>query len=271
MGRPPLYAMKMHRLNLYETASKFYLVGGDITEQKFKILKVDRGDSPGDLRTNEDDTQYTKDEVNHILNTVDHGNKASGGLRLKCNAWGLLGFIKFTKSFYMLFVTKRSQVALIGGHYVYQIDGTELVPLAPSSSARLKLDQDEEARFITILHNLDLSRSFYFSYSYDITHTLQYNILFQKNNSHEAHDFPQQHNSMFVWNFHLLKTPYSTLKSPLDWCLPVVHGFINQSCTFIIRFQYSSLNSLQLYRYSAGQCTLLLLLEDLAFSPARVF
>ena len=271
MGRPPLYAMKLHRLNLYETASKFYLVGGDITEQKFKILKVDRGDSPGDLRTNEDDTQYTKDEVNHILNTVDHGNKASGGLRLKCNAWGLLGFIKFTKSFYMLFVTKRSQVALIGGHYVYQIDGTELVPLAPSSSARLKLDQDEEARFITILHNLDLSRSFYFSYSYDITHTLQYNILFQKNNSHQAHDFPQQHNSMFVWNFHLLKTPYSTLKSPLDWCLPVVHGFINQSCTFIIRFQHSSLNSLQLYRYSAGQCTLLLLLEDLAFSPARVF
>ena len=32
----------------------------------------------------------------------------------------------------MLLITKKSTVAMIGGHYVYQIEGTELVPLTPA-------------------------------------------------------------------------------------------------------------------------------------------
>ncbi len=40
----------------------------------------------------------------------------------------------------MLLITKKSTVAVIGGHFVYQIDGTELVPLTP---ARIKADQPQ--------------------------------------------------------------------------------------------------------------------------------
>ena len=223
---------QMHRFSLYETASRFYLVGGDVVDRKFRILKIDRTADSGDLSISEDDIVYTKKEMNQLLNTVDDGNKASGGLKLKCSTWGLLGFIRFTGAYYMLVITKRSQVAMIGGHYIYQVDGTELVSLTTSSSSRFKVDRDaEEARFIGILSNLDLSRSFYFSYSYDITRTLQHNILRERQAMQQgnADSSLKQRNSMFVWNHHLLDPASKALRNTYDWCLPIVHGFVDQA------------------------------------------
>ena len=222
---------QMHRFSLYETASRYYLVGGDVVDRKFRILKIDRTADSGDLSVAEDDIVYTKKEMNQLLNTVDDGNKASGGLKLKSSTWGLLGFIRFTGGYYMLVITKRSQVAVIGGHYIYQIDGTELVSLNMSSSSRFKVDKDaEEARFIGILNNLDLTRSFYFSYSYDITRTLQHNILRERQAmQHGSTDSSKDWNSMFVWNHHLLDPATEALKNVYDWCLPTVHGFVDQA------------------------------------------
>ena len=222
---------QMHRFSLYETASRFYLVGADVTDCRFKIMKIDRTAESGELSIAEDDIVYTRKEMNQLLNAVDDGNQASGGMKLKCNMWGLLGFIRFTGAYYMLLVTKRSQVAVIGGHYVYQIDATELVPLT-TGPPRFKTDRDaEEARFIGILNNLDLSRSFYFSYSYDITRTLQNNILRERQNLQlrQVNGTSNHQNSMFIWNHHLLQPAASALRNPNDWCLPIVHGFIDQA------------------------------------------
>ena len=224
---------RMHKFSLYETATRYYMVGGDIMDQRFRILKIDRTTESGDLSIADDDIIYTKKEMNQLLNAVDDGNKPSGGLKLRCSTWGLLGFIRFTDAYYMLLITKRSQVAMIGGHYIYQIDGTELVSLTTtSSSSRFRADHHpEEARFVAILNNLDLSRSFYFSYSYDITRSLQHNILRERLGLQQGQVDPpkRHHNEMFIWNHHLLKPAVETLKNTYDWCLPVVHGFVDQA------------------------------------------
>ena len=224
---------RMHKFSLYETATRYYMVGGDIMDQRFRILKIDRTTESGDLSIADDDIIYTKKEMNQLLNAVDDGNKPSGGLKLRCSTWGLLGFIRFTDAYYMLLITKRSQVAMIGGHYIYQIDGTELVSLTTtSSSSRFRADHHpEEARFVGILNNLDLSRSFYFSYSYDITRSLQHNILRERLGLQQGQVDPpkRHHNEMFIWNHHLLKPAVETLKNTYDWCLPVVHGFVDQA------------------------------------------
>ena len=222
---------QMHRFSLYETASRYYLVGTDVGDRKFRILKIDRTADSGELSITEDDIVYTRKEMNQLLNAVDDGNKVTGGMKLRCSIWGLLGFIRFTGAYYMLLVTKKSQVAMIGGHYIYKIDATELVSLTMPSS-RFKLDRDpEEARFIGILNNLDLSRSFYFSYSYDVTRTLQHNILRERQNLQRGvEETPLNYrNSMFIWNQDLLEQAKSALKNTYDWCLPIVHGFVDQT------------------------------------------
>ena len=222
---------RMHKFQLYETATRYYLVGGDVMDRRFRILKIDRTADTGDLSIAEDDIVYTKKEMNQLLDAVDDGNKSSGGLKLKSSTWGLLGFIRFTGSYYMLLITKRSQVAMIGGHYIYQIDGTELVPLTTSSRTKTDSKHGEEARFIGILNNLDLSRYFYFSYSYDITQTLQQNITHERQALSEGkvHPIYHNHNDMFSWNHYLLEPANTVLKNTYDWCLPIVHGFVDQA------------------------------------------
>jgi hypothetical protein len=224
---------KMHKVSLYETATRYYVVGADVMDRRFRILKIDRTVDVGDLCIVEDEIVYTKKEMSQLLNAIDDGNKSTGGMKLKCSTWGLLGFIRFTGSYYMLLVTKRSQVAMIGGHYVYQIDGTELVPLVAAQNPKIKLDvrNTEESRFLGILNNLDLSRSFYFSYSYDITRTLQHNIIKEREALTQGLPYPHppDYNAMFVWNNYLLQPAAQSLKNPYDWCLPVVHGYIDQA------------------------------------------
>lgn len=225
------YMNRMHKFSLYETATRFYMVGMDLSDTRFRILKIDRTSEAGDeLSITQDDIVYTKREMSQLLDAIDDGNKISGGLKLKCSAWALLGFIRFTGAYYMLLVTKRSQVAMLGGHYLYKIDGTELISLTDSNS-RSKPDNQEEARYIAILNNLDLTRSFYFSYSYDITRTLQVNICRERKAHQDGvpHSFPHDYNTMFIWNHHLLNPALRTLKNPYQWCLPIIHGYVDQA------------------------------------------
>ncbi|EZG06676.1 hypothetical protein H106_03814 [Trichophyton rubrum CBS 735.88] len=228
---------KMHKFSLYETATKYYLVGMDLLDRRFRMLKIDRTSDPEeDLVFAEDETIYSKKEMNQLLDAVDDGNKSSGGLKLRCSTWGLLGFIRFTGSYYMLVITKRSQVAMLGGHYIYQIDGTELIPLESYTTARQRPEKHaDEARFVAVMNNIDLTRSFYFSYSYNISRTLQDNIVAERQaiRSEQKNRGNGDPNSMFVWNQYLLNPVIKLLKNAFDWFLPITHGYVDQSAISI--------------------------------------
>ena len=59
---------------------------------------------------------------------------------------------------------------MLGGHYIYQVDATELIPLTTGSSSRFQRDRNaEEARYLGIFANVELNKSFYYSYSYNLT------------------------------------------------------------------------------------------------------
>jgi phosphatidylinositol 3,5-bisphosphate 5-phosphatase len=222
---------RIYKFTLYETNARYWITGADFAEKQFCLLRIDRTSPPGQIALFEDETIYDRRQLNEVLTSIDEGNKATGGLRMKYNFWGLLGFIRFTESYYMLIVTKRQQAAMLGGHYVYQIDGTELVPLTTGPSSMFAQNRNpEETRFLGILNNIDLTKSFYFSYSYDITQSLQHNIILQRKAMNEGkYHASQEFNSMFVWNHHLLQPAVTALKHPFNWCLPIIHGFIDQA------------------------------------------
>ncbi|KAF2861772.1 hypothetical protein K470DRAFT_204125, partial [Piedraia hortae CBS 480.64] len=213
----------LSQLTLYETPARYWVTGTDVRERRHRVLRIDRTSPPGEIGLFEDETTYSRDEMRALLSSMDEGNRSSGGLRLKCYFWALLGFIRFTESYYMLIVTKRRQVASVGGHSVYQIAGTELIPLTSGSGPRFGRNADE-TRFRTIMGNLDLTRHFYFSPMYDITNTLQTNMMRGQGNQSGDEEL---HREMFVWNDHLLQ-PAMVLKRLWVWCRPIIHGFIDQ-------------------------------------------
>ncbi|KAI8589540.1 polyphosphoinositide phosphatase Fig4 [Geranomyces variabilis] len=208
----------LNKFTLYETRTRFFIVGSNQSDERFRVLKIDRTDG-NELNVIEDEVVYTKVEMQELLSMIENGNKASGGLHKVASFFGIVGFIRFLEGYYIILITKRSAVALIGGHYVYHIDDTMVVSV-PGPGAKVDRRPDE-ARYVQIFGQVDLSKNFYFSYTYDITRTLQWNM-----------DLPHgrqyfNYNMMFVWNSHLLRVGMENMQS--DWVLPIIHGFVDQS------------------------------------------
>ena len=65
------------------------------------------------------------------------------------------------------------------------------------------------------------TEAFYFSYSYDITHTFQ--RLHTSPPDVDATPFIERADQRFVWNRYLL-TPFSANKSMAQYALPLMHG-----------------------------------------------
>jgi hypothetical protein len=72
-----------------------------------------------------------------------------------------IGFVRFTAGWYMLLITKRSPVALLGGHYVYHCEETEMLTI-PSSHKVEK--PSEEQRLMGVFKQVDMTKNFYFRY-----------------------------------------------------------------------------------------------------------
>ena len=59
----------------------------------------------------------------------------------------------------MILISKRSVVALLGGHYVYHCESTDILPVAFNH----KVDKPtEEARLMNVFKQVDMSKNFYF-------------------------------------------------------------------------------------------------------------
>ncbi|BFZ56626.1 phosphatidylinositol-3,5-bisphosphate 5-phosphatase [Savitreella phatthalungensis] len=216
---------------VYETTSRYYIVGATQKEDSYLVLKIDRTVEEAHFVLEEDGITYSRKQITDLLATIDDGNRSTGGLRRVITACGIIGMIRFTSHYYLWLVMKRSIVAVLGGHYVYHIEDTKLLPLTASTHTNRAHRAADEARYMAILNNVQINKHFYFSNSYDITHTLQYNLAKKRQATRALPQdgFLSGYNDMFVWNHYLLHTAFARLESRARWCVPIVHGFIDQA------------------------------------------
>lgn len=59
----------------------------------------------------------------------------------------------------MILITKRSVVALLGGHYLYHCENTEIIPVCFNPKVE-KIA--EEQRLMNVFKQVDMSKNFYF-------------------------------------------------------------------------------------------------------------
>jgi len=142
-------------------------------------------------------------------------------------ASGLVGFIRFTSGFYLILIKKHKKVGRIGHHNILSIESTILVPLSADASK-------EEKGFMDQFNKFNLCKDFYFSYSYELSRTMQQNLADAKRASHGQalrplyleKDTSKHHR--FVWN-HFHMTPFLQKEGWQHWCLPIIHGFFAQT------------------------------------------
>ncbi|XP_019194226.1 PREDICTED: phosphoinositide phosphatase SAC2-like isoform X2 [Ipomoea nil] len=216
----PLPEGFMQKFRLYETSSKFYMIGRDRSRTYWRVLTIDRMD-PSELNIREDSATYTERECSDLLRRIHEGNMSTGGLKFVTTCYGIVGFIKFLGPYYMLLITKRRQIGAICGHSIYAVSKSEIIPL-PNSSVRSKLiNNKSENRYKKLLCMVDLTKDFFFSYSYHVIRSLQKNM--SDNETGQV-----VYETMFVWNEFLTRGIRNILHNTL-WTVALAYGFFKQA------------------------------------------
>ena len=156
-------------------------------------------------------------------------SKSSGGLEPIVQAHGIVGFIRFLDCYYLTLITKKSKVGSIGSNVIYTIKDTETFPIKPADgmgshasvldeasgtdpqsmllnmwnrgkrSLNLGLSPRElaELRYQGLYQVVDLTKDFFFSYTYDLTQSLQQNMLTMTSKTFP----PPPFKNMYMWNY----------------------------------------------------------------------
>lgn len=219
-------------------------MGSNNRESRFRLLTIDRTRHDS-LVIDENPNEFNALEIRRFLSTL------SGSSPKVISAYGVLGFVRFLEGYYLILVTKRKCCAFIGMHLIYTIKDTVMVRV---NETFLKAPHPFEERYKRMFQNIDLRSNFYFSYSYDLTRTLQYNesaprfvgagvdiendeplpdwnkLTNNVQNANERVDYAFRSNSRmrFIWNAYLLKPMQCIMLR--DWLLEVTHGYVSQSC-----------------------------------------
>jgi hypothetical protein len=76
--------------------------------------QIIRHDGP-QLQASEYPYTYTLKELNGILRQIQSASQSQGGLQFVTKAYGIIGCIRLTSSFYLLIVTHKEHVGAICG------------------------------------------------------------------------------------------------------------------------------------------------------------
>ncbi|KAL9549467.1 hypothetical protein MBANPS3_005195 [Mucor bainieri] len=114
------------------------------------------------------------------------------------SVYGLLGFIQLFAGDYMMTITKREEIGMIQGKAIYRVGGFQILPLAQDTS-RLSEDQkSQEQTFVNLLESHLKNNTFYFSYDYDLTQSIQRQAQFSSEKL--AEPLYKRADERFFWN-----------------------------------------------------------------------
>ncbi|KAJ8973053.1 hypothetical protein NQ317_011333 [Molorchus minor] len=136
---------------------------------------------------------------------------------------GLLGSINLLAGAYLVIATQRELVGYIGGHAIWRLAKAELLPYCRSMS-HLNTEKQADNNMYLNMVEIVLSTPFqYFSYSYDITHSIQ--RLHDISSDFWQQSLLERADQRFIWNGYILQ-PFRSLGLQ-KFCLPLMHGFVS--------------------------------------------
>jgi hypothetical protein len=134
-------------------------------------------------------------------------------------------------------------VALLGGHYLYHCDDTMMYQVTYNQKVEKPSEEQKcvllilstlqlinpRYRLMSTFRQVDMSRNFYFSYTYDLTSTLQANLTRSATETDSAKGWT--FNDRFAWNYYMLSEAFGKSEERVksNWVLPMIYGHVDQA------------------------------------------
>lgn len=87
--------------------------------------------------------------------------------------WGLVGTIRLLACRYLIVITDAQMCGTIAGHNIYKVSSTEVIPYTRSSLHLTEKQVQNNATYLEMMKSVLNTPYFYFSYTYDLSHTMQ--------------------------------------------------------------------------------------------------
>ncbi|GBG31302.1 Phosphoinositide phosphatase SAC1 [Hondaea fermentalgiana] len=218
----------------------------------------------------EDPGLYTAAELESVLKRLAEGKgRRSGALNRVVDAVAIVGVVRFVKGFYLVLISNRAEIGQLDEHVIYAAQGSHLVPLfdeaavdasagTPARKSAWSIfsgTQDPlsamEDEFKSLFKLVDLSKSFYWSYTYNLSMSVQRNVAARIASRARERD-PSMvppgaakaiaEDNMFIWNEYLARPLLDALQTSSrsvflsPWTITLVHGsFKQQRCSILSR------------------------------------
>ncbi|KAG9289200.1 hypothetical protein G9A89_022509 [Geosiphon pyriformis] len=141
--------------------------------------------------------------------------------------YGIYGVIKLIAGDYLLVITERERIGRLGSHDIFIVKKIRVLPI-PRGQSHLNIAQaQDEVRYIKLIENQLTSGLYYFSYTYDLTHTAQRRAQFRDK---EEKPLWERADDRFFWNRYvqskLIDLSLNNYQGMSDYILPVISGFV---------------------------------------------
>ncbi|KAI8382402.1 SacI homology domain-containing protein [Blakeslea trispora] len=138
------------------------------------------------------------------------------------DVYGILGFIKLLAGEYMLTITKREKVGLIQDKVIYRVGAFQILPLAHNMNSLNEEKRTQEQKYVSLLEQHLKNNTFYFSYDYDLTQSVQRQA--QLTNLNEP--LYKRADERFFWNRFISSKLMDASVDLSAFVLPVIQGFV---------------------------------------------
>ncbi|XP_059473122.1 phosphatidylinositol-3-phosphatase SAC1 [Neocloeon triangulifer] len=141
---------------------------------------------------------------------------------------GIIGMTKLIAGPYLIVITKKKLIGQINGQNVWQVTGADIICCTRTLLHLTEAQAAENKTLVSMIEFMLTVPYFYFSYSYDLTHTLQ--RLHNTTPEYLQSPLHERADPRFVWNGHMLRD-FSSQPELSQFCLPLILGFISiNSC-----------------------------------------
>ncbi|XP_039192069.1 phosphatidylinositol-3-phosphatase SAC1 isoform X2 [Crotalus tigris] len=192
-------AAAYEELKLHITPEKFYVEACDVGADD--VLTIDRVST-------------------EITLTVKKDIPPSAITRQIC---GILGTIRLVAGTYLIVITRKRKVGEFFNHVVWKATDFDILSYKKTMLHLTDIQVQDNKVFSAMISHILSVDGFYFSTTYDLTHTLQ--RLANTSPEFQEMSLLERADQRFVWNGHLLRE-LAAQPELHRFAVPVIHGFI---------------------------------------------
>ncbi|SBS81552.1 inositol 5-phosphatase, putative [Plasmodium malariae] len=200
------------KFKVYANMDSVFIVGIKKKEETYEITEIEKAK---EVLIKLSVTLYSKGACRTFIK--------NRRLEYLCKCEGILGCIRFLNYPYLYVLTKKEKIGcLFNEHTIYSVKNVLLVPFREDIFENF----NEENDLIQLFYNNINHKYMYFSYTYNLAHSVQDNYFIQKEFLKGNTIYNRFYKNNYIWNYYHCK---KFIKSNVFICLFVVNGYFVQS------------------------------------------